>query len=78
MTTFPQNIHQLSMDSVFLTPADHTASVQQRVAYKKVGVNRSTFKAGLAASVHRWFRLTPSFGPRLSKRNAGGAEMWAG
>jgi hypothetical protein len=30
-----------------------------------MGVQQVTFKAGLAAKVHRWFRLTPSFGPDL-------------
>ncbi|WP_412759802.1 DNA methyltransferase [Methylorubrum subtropicum] len=33
--------------------------------YSPIHVNRSTFKAGLASRVHRWFRLTPSFGPDL-------------
>ena len=28
-------------------------------------VGRSTFKGGLDDAVHRWFRLTPSFGPAL-------------
>jgi hypothetical protein len=35
------------------------------VSYKHIPVQQSTFKAGLAAQVHRWFRLTPSFGPDL-------------
>lgn len=33
--------------------------------YDKVHVSKSTFKAGLTSRVHRWFRLTPSFGPDL-------------
>ena len=35
------------------------------VNYNHIPVQQSTFKAGLAAQVHRWFRLTPSFGPDL-------------
>lgn len=33
-----------------------------------VHVKKSTFLAGLSASVHRWFRLTPSFGPDLVRK----------
>jgi hypothetical protein len=40
-------------------------SVEDRVSHKKLHVNKSTFKGGLDAQVHRWFRLTPSFGPDL-------------
>lgn len=39
--------------------------VERRVRENKIHVTRSTFKAGLEAPVHRWFRLTPSFGPDL-------------
>ncbi|MDR6374168.1 DNA methyltransferase [Paraburkholderia caledonica] len=35
------------------------------VAYNKIPAKLATFKSGLAALVHRWFRLTPSFGPDL-------------
>ena len=35
------------------------------VCYNHIPVQQSTFKAGLSARVHRWFRLTPSFGPDL-------------
>lgn len=35
------------------------------ICYDHIPVQQSTFKAGLAAHVHRWFRLTPSFGPDL-------------
>lgn len=65
MTSSHKDIHQLSMDQLLLPSADHAASVQQKVHHHKIEVNRSTFKAGLAAHVHRWFRLTPSFGPDL-------------
>jgi hypothetical protein len=34
-------------------------------SYEPIHVNQSTFKAGLADEIHRWFRLTPSFGPDL-------------
>jgi hypothetical protein len=33
-----------------------------------VHVRKSTFLAGVSASVHRWFRLTPSFGPDLVRK----------
>ena len=39
--------------------------VADRVRLTPIGVVRSTFLAGLARRVHRWFRLTPSFGPDL-------------
>lgn len=40
-------------------------NIEGKVAYNKVHVSRATFLAGLATKVHRWFRLTPSFGPAL-------------
>lgn len=33
--------------------------------YDPIPVRQSTFKGGLATHVHRWFRLTPSYGPEL-------------
>lgn len=33
--------------------------------FEPIHVSTSTFKAGLSANIHRWFRLTPSFGPDL-------------
>jgi hypothetical protein len=36
-----------------------------KVRYSPISVREATFKAGQAAHVHRWFRLTPSFGPDL-------------
>lgn len=39
--------------------------IESTVCYNHIPVKQSTFKAGLAAQVHRWFRLTPSFGPDL-------------
>jgi len=38
---------------------------EQLIRYNHIPVQKSTFKAGLASHVHRWFRLTPSFGPDL-------------
>lgn len=35
------------------------------VSYDDIHVSSSTFLNGLANKVHRWFRLTPSFGPEL-------------
>lgn len=40
-------------------------SVEDRVSHKKLHVSKATFKGGLGTQVHRWFRLTPSFGPDL-------------
>src|ERR1700690_416217 len=39
--------------------------VAELVEKNHVHVRHSTFLGGLAAHVHRWFRLTPSFGPDL-------------
>lgn len=35
------------------------------VHYNHLPAGKATFKAGLDSIVHRWFRLTPSFGPDL-------------
>lgn len=35
------------------------------IQFKPIHVDKSTFKGGLIAPVHNWFRLTPSFGPPL-------------
>ncbi|HEX7055980.1 MAG TPA: hypothetical protein VF260_02120 [Bacilli bacterium] len=37
----------------------------ERVVYRPIHVRQSTFRGGLESPVHRWFRLTPSFGPDL-------------
>ena len=37
----------------------------RRINQQPIHVLKSTFRAGLAARIHRWFRLTPSFGPDL-------------
>lgn len=41
------------------------ADLSDRVQLVPIEVGRSTFVAGQAQRVHRWFRLTPSFGPDL-------------
>jgi hypothetical protein len=48
-----------------LLPAVDTDSVQSKLQYDKMHVSQATFKGGMTAAVHRWFRLTPSFGPEL-------------
>ena len=45
------------------------SQTKESITNKQLHVSRSTFKGGLAEAVHRWFRLTPSFGPELV-RNA--------
>lgn len=39
--------------------------VENTISYNHIPVQQSTFKGGLGTSIHRWFRLTPSFGPEL-------------
>ena len=47
-------------------PGLYTESgVPSRVRVEDIHVSKSTFLNGLATKVHRWFRLTPSFGPEL-------------
>jgi len=55
---------QLSLDSELYAFTD-TDPVEKRVTYSRIHVNRATFKSGLVSPAHRWFRLTPSFGPDL-------------
>lgn len=35
------------------------------MSYSPISVNKATFKDGFRERIHRWFRLTPSFGPSL-------------
>jgi hypothetical protein len=42
--------------------------VEDRVSHNHIHVRKSTFIAGLSASVHRWFRLTPSYSPDLVQK----------
>lgn len=41
------------------------AASATKIRYSSIPAREATFKAGMAAKVHRWFRLTPSFGPGL-------------
>ncbi len=50
---------------MFDTVQSQTNVVEEKIVYNGIHVQQATFKAGLAARVHRWFRLTPSFGPDL-------------
>lgn len=52
---------QLALFEPITTPSD----VAELVEKNHIHVRHSTFQGGLAALVHRWFRLTPSFGPDL-------------
>lgn len=42
--------------------------IEDRISHNHVHVRQSTFLAGLLVQVHRWFRLTPSFGPDLVQK----------
>lgn len=44
---------------------DPVPDSNSNIRLEKRHVKSATFKAGLVAPVHRWFRLTPSFGPEL-------------
>src|SRR5436305_78861 len=52
--------------------------IEDRVSHNHVHVRKSTFLAGLSAQVHRWFRLTPSFGPDLVQKMLEDTETGAG
>lgn len=47
------------------TNVGQEAEMFDLVSHKPLHVNKATFKGGLDAPAHRWFRLTPSFGPSL-------------
>jgi len=55
---------QLDFNDLLFSPTEEE-KVEDKVIYNGIPVNQSTFKAGLGARIHRWFRLTPSFGPEL-------------
>ena len=55
----------MACSQLSLFPTDQTDQMEDRVETNHFHVTRSTFLGGLSASVHRWFRLTPSFGPDL-------------
>lgn len=48
-----------------LGPAHTSKRKSAGVVKNAIPVAQSTFKGGQVARVHRWFRLTPSFGPEL-------------
>jgi len=54
----------------------NNGKAERQVVYNGIPARKATFKAGLVLPVHRWFRLTPSFGPDLVNEmlNAMGAS----
>ncbi len=48
-----------------LGDTDGDDTIEGKVIYDPLHVKDSTFIGGLSEPVHRWFRLTPSFGPEL-------------
>lgn len=48
-----------------LLPVSETDADELLHNYSPISVRSSTFLAGLSQSVHRWFRLTPSYAPEL-------------
>ena len=55
---------------LFDEPLPSTAAdeVHDRVSHRHLHVAKSTFKGGLDTAFHRWFRLTPSYGPELVRQ----------
>lgn len=51
---------------------------KRRINMRPIHVSKSTFQAGLAERIHRWFRLTPSFGPDLVHEMLGRMEATRG
>jgi hypothetical protein len=54
---------QMNLD--FIERPSETVGVSSLITNDEIHVSKSTFLNGLANRVHRWFRLTPSFGPEL-------------
>lgn len=54
---------QLNLNLPSINEEQSGLDVQPR--FEPIHVSASTFKAGLSTNIHRWFRLTPSFGPDL-------------
>lgn len=50
----------------------------RHISTRPIHVSKSTFQAGLAERIHRWFRLTPSFGPDLVHEMLGRMEAKRG
>jgi hypothetical protein len=55
---------QLSFDAE-LYSFTGTDPIEKRITYSNIRAGQATFKNGLVNPAHRWFRLTPSFGPDL-------------
>jgi hypothetical protein len=47
------------------TPCFHKNIEQSGFAHEEVNIGDVTFKTGQSESVHRWYRLTPSYSPNL-------------
>jgi len=47
---------------------DNSLVDAQKIRYNKMHINHCTFKGGLGDLVHRWFRMTPSYGPDLVQK----------
>jgi len=60
-------LHRYKQRQLQLLPPDSASAIMdgQRLVYRPLPAEYSTFKCGLDEPVHRWFRLTPSFGPEL-------------
>ncbi len=57
-----------------------TSRFSDRTVFRPLEVGRSTFKGGVDAPIHRWFRLTASYGPELVRhalqRLDAGPDAW--
>lgn len=47
------------------TPCFHKNIEQSGFTYQEVNIGDITFKTGQSESIHRWYRLTPSYSPNL-------------
>jgi hypothetical protein len=56
---------QKNFDTLLADPEDR---LNGRLHYNRVSRMEATFKSGLESPVHRWFRLTPSFGTDLVRQ----------
>ncbi len=63
MKTLKASTRQLAFAEIWPEPTE--AAVENRVVYNKIPNRKATFKSGMVAPFHRWFRLTPSFGDDL-------------
>lgn len=57
---FDENCTTVGNDKCFFKNIESSG-----LAYDSVDIGDITFKGGLAESIHRWYRLTPSFSPSL-------------